>query len=449
MIKKNDYAELEVIDTTNLGAGIAKLEGLTVFVNGGVTGDKVRAKIIKVTKSYLVARIEEFIQRSSKRSDNVDCPVFSRCGGCAFRHVSYEYELEIKKNYVKSCMKKSGLDEVEVKDVLTTGKTCGYRNKIQYPVSSSGVGYYAAKSHEVIKSEKSCPLHDPVFDPVIEKITEFIKENGISVYDEESGKGCVRHIYLRCTSGDDKKVMVCLVINAKSLKNAEELVRSLREIESVSGIMLCHNMKSTNVILSEEFTLLWGSEYIVDDLLGLEFKISPLSFYQVNHDGAELLYKTALDMAEIKKGDTLVDLFCGTGTIGLYMKKNSEAQRLVGVEIIEDAVKNARENAKANGVENAQFVCGDANSSEIKGADIIVIDPPRKGASPELVKQISELSPRQVVYISCDPATLARDMAIFKTFGYTAESVTPVDMFPRTAHVESVVCLARKSGGNQ
>ena len=245
-------------------------------------------------------------------------------------------------------------------------------------------------------------------------------------------------------TGDDKKVMVCLVINAKSLKNAEELVRSLREIESVSGIMLCHNMKSTNVILSEEFTLLWGSEYIVDDLLGLEFKISPLSFYQVNHDGAELLYKTALDMAEIKKGDTLVDLFCGTGTIGLYMKKNSEAQRLVGVEIIEDAVKNARENAKANGVENAQFVCGDANSSEIKGADIIVIDPQRKGASPELVKQIAALSPRQVVYISCDPATLARDMAIFKEFGYTAESVTTVDMFPRTTHVESVVCLARK-----
>ena len=208
--------------------------------------------------------------------------------------------------------------------------------------------------------------------------------------------------------------------------------------------MLNVNKKRTNVVLGERYRTLWGKDHLSDVLCGKRFDIAPGAFYQVNHDGAQLLYKTALDMAQIKKGDTLVDLFCGTGTIGLYMKKNSEAQRLVGVEIIEDAVKNAIENARANGVENAEFVCGDANSSQIKGADVIVIDPPRKGASPELVKQISELSPRQVVYISCDPATLARDMAIFKTFGYEAESVTPVDMFPRTAHVESVACLTRK-----
>lgn len=444
MIKKNEYTELEIIDTTNLGAGVARLEGITVFVNGGVTGDRVKAKIIKVTKNYLVARIEEFIERSPYREDNIDCGVFSRCGGCAFRHVKYEYELQIKKNYVKSCMKKSGLDEVEVTDVLTTGKICGYRNKIQYPVSEKGVGYYAAKTHNIINSDSPCPLHDKVFDPIIGAVTEFIKAKGISVYNEETGRGLIRHIFLRCTSKEEKKVMVCLVINGENLPFQEDFVRELRRHESVSGIMLCHNVKNTNVILSDKFTMLWGEEYIKDTLLGLEFKISPLSFYQVNHDGAELLYKTALERADIRQGDVLVDLFCGTGTIGLCFKKYSGAKKLIGVEIIEEAVKNAADNARENGIENTVFVCGDANSSEIEGADVIVIDPPRKGAEPELIERISQLNPRQVVYISCDPATLARDMAIFKSCGYMADKVTPVDMFPRTSHVESVVCLSRQ-----
>ena len=445
MIKKNDYAELEVIDTTNLGAGVARLDGLTVFVTGGVTGDVVNCKIIKVTKNYLVARIEEFIKKSPYREEKVDCSVFSRCGGCAFRHVTYEYELEIKKNFVKSCMKKSGLDEVEVKDVLSTGKISGYRNKIQYPLSEQGVGYYAAKTHNIINAKEPCPLHDKVFDPVIESVTKFIKEKNISVYNEETGKGLLRHLYLRCTSGEDKKVMVCLVINSDRFEFSRELVDALKGHKCVVGIMLCHNTKNTNVILSDRFTMLWGEDHIKDTLNGLEFKISPLSFYQVNHDGAELLYKTALDMADIRKGDTLADLFCGTGTIGLYFKKNSEAERLIGVEIVESAVVNAKENAKRNGIDNAEFVCGDANTPELQGADVIIIDPPRKGAEAELIRQIADLSPRQVVYISCDPATLARDMAVFKTFGYTAESVTPVDMFPRTTHVESVACLSREN----
>lgn len=444
MIKKNEYTELEIIDTTNLGAGVARHEGITVFINGGVTGDKVRAKIIKVTKNYLVARIEEFIERSPYREEKADCDVFSRCGGCAFRHVKYDYELEIKRNYVKSCMKKSGLDEVEVREVLSAGKVCGYRNKVQYPVSPMGVGYYASKTHDIINSSRPCPLHDSVFDGVIETVTGFIKDKNISVYDEKTGKGIVRHIFLRCSSGADKKVMVCIVINSEKLPFSEDLVKVLRVDPCVSGIMLCHNLKNTNVILSDDFTMLWGEKYIKDTLLGLEFKISPTSFYQVNHDGAELLYKTAMERADIRKNDVLVDLFCGTGTIGLCFKKHSEAGKLIGVEIVPDAVENARENALANGMENAEFVCGDANSSEIEGADVIIIDPPRKGAEPQLIERISELSPRQVVYISCDPATLARDMAIFKTYGYTADYVTPVDMFPRTSHVETIVCLRKQ-----
>ncbi len=443
MIKKNDYLELDITDTTNLGAGVAKHEGLTVFVNGGVTGDRVRAKIIKVTKNYLVARIEEFIEKSPFRREVLDCSVFSRCGGCSFRHVKYEYELEIKKNFVKSCMKKSGLDEVMVNDVLTTGKRDGYRNKIQYPVSEKGIGYFAAKSHEVITSKSPCPLHDEIFNPILNTITEFLVKYSISAYDEETGKGLARHIFLRCGTKNEKKVQVCLVINGKSLKNSDELVKMLREHSCVCGIMLCHNTKNTNVIMGDEFTLLWGDKYIKDTLLGLEFKIAPSSFYQVNHDGAELLYSTALKMADIKPTDTITDLFCGTGTIGLYFKKNSGAKKLIGVEIVPDAVKNAMENARVNGVENAEFICGDANVPEISGADIVIIDPPRKGAEARLIERISEISPRQVIYISCDPATLARDMAIFKNHGYTAKSVTPVDMFPGTSHVESVVCLTR------
>ena len=238
--------------------------------------------------------------------------------------------------------------------------------------------------------------------------------------------------------------MVCLVINSENFEYSEEFVKALKGEKSVCGILLCHNTKNTNVILSERFTVLWGEDHIKDTLNGLEFKISPLSFYQVNHDGAELLYKTALEMADIREGDVLADLFCGTGTIGLYFKKNSPAERLIGVEIVESAVINAGENAERNGIKNAEFVCGDANTPALQDADVIIIDPPRKGAEAELIHKIAQISPRQVVYISCDPATLARDMAVFKTCGYTAQSVTPVDMFPRTTHVETVVCLSRQ-----
>lgn len=445
MIKKNDIIELEITDTTNLGAGVGHIDGIAVLVQKAVKGDIVSVRIIKVAKSYYVGKIEEILKSSPYRAlkDEIDCRVFGRCGGCAFRHIDYGYELEIKRAYVASCMKKSGVD-IFVAPVVSNGKTEGYRNKIQYPVSDAGVGYYAQKSHTVIRSDSHCPQHDRSFDPIIDVVTAFIQENGITAYNEETGKGLVRHLFLRCTSTTPKQIAVCIVINGKKLPKSDLLVERLKENKEIKGITLCHNTESTNVILSDDFTLLWGEEGITDELCGMKFKISPKSFYQVNHDMAELLYKKALEKAELREGDKLVDLFCGTGTIGLFMKKNSPASELVGVEIIDSAVENAKENARANGVENAKFYCGDANSPEIVEADVIVIDPPRKGCQKELVEKICSIGPRRVVYISCDPATLARDLAEFAKLGYVGSEVVPFDLFPRTSHVESVVCLSRK-----
>ncbi len=445
MLKKNDIIELEITDTTNLGAGVGHVDGVAVLVQKAVKGDIASVKIIKVTKNYLVGKIESLQKKSPYRAGEkeFDCGVFGRCGGCVFRHIDYGYELELKRNYVASCMKKSGVD-IAVAPVVSNFKTEGYRNKIQYPVSESGVGYYAQKSHNIIKSEHHCPQHDRCFDPVIDIVTNFIRANNISSYSEETGKGLVRHLFLRCTSTEPKQVAVCIVINGKKLPKSDILVEKLKENKNVKGITLCHNTENTNVILSDRFTLLWGEESIIDDLCGMKFKISPKSFYQVNHDMTELLYKEALKKAELQEGDKLVDLFCGTGTIGLFMKKNSCASELVGVEIIDSAVENAKENARANNVENAFFYCGDANTPEINQADVIVIDPPRKGCDKKLIEKICEISPRKVVYISCDPATLARDLAEFYKLGYTGIEVTPFDLFPRTSHVESVVCLERR-----
>ncbi len=445
MLKKNDEITLEITDLTNLGMGVAHVDGVTVFVKGGVTGDVVRAKIIKAASSYLVAMILSFDKESEYRTQS-ECTVSKRCGGCSFRHIKYEYELEIKRRYVESCMKKSGLPYIIVNPVLTTGQNQEYRNKIQYPVGDKGIGYFASRTHDIIVSDKPCMLHMPIFDPILDVIQGFIKEFNIQAYNEETGKGILRHVFLRATSPDNEnnqKVCVCIVVNADKLSHSEELVKRLSMNKSVSGILLNHNSERTNVILGKKYTLLWGSEYLRDSLCGLSFDISPSSFYQVNHDGAELLYKTALDMADIRQGDTLVDLFCGTGTIGLIFKKYTNAERLIGVEIVPQAVENAKKNAIINGIENTEFYCGDANEPHINNADVVIVDPPRKGLDEKLIDRISQISPRQVVYISCDCATLARDMKLFEEKGYKAESVTPVDMFPGTGHIECVVLLSK------
>ncbi len=462
MIKKNDIIELEITDLNNLGCGVGKTnDGMVVFVKGAVTGDRVTAKIIKVTSSFFVGKLEKIIISSPNRADGdglraKDCKAPQSCGGCIYRNIKYEHELVLKRDYVKSAFRKAGLPEVEVLDTAHTERVTGYRNKGQYPVREVQgrvrAGFFATKTHNLIPCEE-CLLQPTVFGEIVAFVTDFAEKNKIKAYDEERGKGVLRHIYLRIAEKTGQ-IMVCLVINGDKLpcaaRFAEELVENF---PSVTSVMLNFNKKNTNVILGERFKCIGGNDYIVDELCGLEFKISAGSFYQVNRDGAELLYGLAKERADLTGKETVADLYCGAGTIGLSMAK--DAARIVGVEIVDEAVECAKENAKLNGVENAYFFCGDA--SDTRGLlatakdtlgdfcpDVVIIDPPRKGTTRELVDYLDSLGVPIIVYVSCNPDTLARDCAWFAEKGYKIGSVTPVDLFPGTGHVETIVCLCKQ-----
>lgn len=460
-VKKNDIIELDVTDLNNLGCGVGRTrEGVAVFVKGAVTGDRIRAKIIKVSSSFLVGRLEEILVRSENRVSGKglrqeDCPAPASCGGCIYRSITYEHELVLKRDYVKNAFRKVGLPDVTVLDTEHTERVTRYRNKGQYPVRGVRgrvrAGFFASKTHDLIPCE-SCLLQPEIFGGIVEFVTAFAEKNGIAAYDEERGTGVLRHIYLREAQATGE-IMVCLVINADKLPCADRFAEKLTaEFPSVTSVMLNINKKNTNVILGERFLCIGGADYITDELCGLRFKISAGSFYQVNRDGAELLYALARRRAALTGKETLADLYCGTGTIGLSMAK--DAYRVVGVEIVDEAVECARENAKINGIENAYFFCGDA--SDTRGIlasaedslgefcpDVVVIDPPRKGTTRELVDYLDSLGVPRIVYVSCNPDTLARDCKWFSEAGYTVGEVTPVDLFPGTGHVESVVALTR------
>ena len=454
-IKKNDLIELEISALNNLGFGVARLDGFVVFVDGAVTGELVLARIIKMTASYAVARTEKIITPSEHRTSE-RCQ--SRgCKSCAYRAITYSEEKRQKRENVIADFKKAGLSSIEVLPVLSADITKGYRNKAQYPIALGKdgeyiIGFFAPKSHRVTEAA-DCPLAPRVFSEIIELLRAFFSRHGISVYDEEPGEGLLRHIYLRRgeVSGE---ILLTLVINGSVLPHSDELIEKIRTaFPAVVGILLNENTEKTNVILGKKFITLWGRDYIYDTLADVRLKITAPSFYQVNHSGAELLYALARELASPRSGDTVLDLYCGAGSIGLSMA--NDAGYIVGVEIIESAVECARENAEANGIENAAFFVGDAADTEglLKNArmpngdavspDIVILDPPRGGCDGQLIKYVASLSPERIVYISCNPATQARDCALFATLGYTADKVVPVDMFPGTGHVESVVCLTQ------
>ena len=461
-IKKNDIIELDITDLNNLGCGVGKTaDGMAVFVKGAVTGDRVEAKIIKISSSFLVGRLERIIKSSPNRMDGEglrksDCKAPQSCGGCVYRNIKYEHELILKRDYVKFAFRKAGLPEVVVLDTAHTERVTGYRNKGQYPVREVKgrvkAGFFAAKTHDLIPCD-SCMLQPDIFGEIVAFVTDFAEKNKIKAYDEESGRGILRHIYLRIAEKTGQ-IMVCLVINADKMPASEKFATEVVEkIPSVTSVMLNVNKKNTNVILGEKFICIGGADYIIDELCGLKFKISAGSFYQVNRDGAEMLYGLAKERAALTGKETVADLYCGAGTIGLSMAK--DAARIVGVEIVDEAVECAKENAKLNGIENAYFFCGDA--SDTRGLlatakdtlgdfcpDVVVIDPPRKGTTEELVNYLESLGVKRIVYVSCNPDTLARDCAWFAAKGYSIGEVTPVDLFPGTGHVESVVCLERK-----
>ncbi len=452
-LQKNDDIELVIEAMTSQGSGIGHYESIAVFVYGTVTCDKIVAHIIKVKKNYAVGIVKELVTPSPHRIQS-DCAVSDRCGGCAFRCMSYEEELRYKKDRVQDAVKRIGHLDITVEDIIGAEKTERYRNKAQYPVKIENgrltAGFYAINSHRVIACpDYDCKLSPKEFSLGISAFERWINEENISSYDEQTGKGYLRHIYFRKAFATDE-IMACAVVNSKEIINPDFLVKCLTEsLKNIKSIQVNFNTSKSNVILSNDTVTVWGNDTITDELLGKRFIISPNSFYQVNRSQCEVLYKTARDFAKLKKSDTLLDLYCGVGTIGITMAES--VNQLIGVEIVPDAVKNARLNAKLNGIENARFICADASTAALKLKDegispnVIILDPPRKGCDVSLINTVVDMAPERIVYVSCDSATLARDLAIFESMNYKTERLTAVDMFPRTTHVEAVALIEKVS----
>ena len=445
---KNDEFILEITDVTTDGSGIGKLDGMAVFVPLTAVGDVVRVKALKVKKTHAFGKAVEIITPSKDRIEN-DCPYFNRCGGCVFRHISYDAELRLKTDKVREALKRIGGVDLPPQPIMFSGDL-RYRNKAQYPLSEDGkVGFYAFHSHRIIPCD-DCLLQPEIFAKISEAVTEFVKEFNISIYNEEKHTGLLRHLYIR-KGQITEEIMVTFVINGDSLPKYDIIIHRLKEIcgEKLKSVVLNINKENTNVILGDKCKTLYGRDYITDILAGVKVRLSALSFYQVNNVMASRLYEKAAEYAK-PEGKNIVDLYCGTGAIGLSMAKR--AKSVIGVEIIPEAVKDAEFNAKENGIENARFICGDAKyaaeqlKKESIKPDTVIVDPPRKGCDSEVIKIIAnDFCPQSVVYISCDPATLARDVKIFKDLGYGLLEYTPADLFPRTAHVETVALLGRES----
>ena len=449
MLRKNDEIYLTVKGCTVQGSGVCDHEGMTVFVRGAVTGDRVLAHIIKVKKTYAVGIIKKLVQRSPMRAKNF-CPIAEKCGGCCFAHIKYNAELEIKAQQVADNFKRLGKLDIVPDPIIPSPSAERYRNKAQYPVGSDGkfasIGFYAPMTHRIIDCA-DCLLQPKEFAEITDIFRDWIREKKIPVYSEADETGLLRHVYIRKAAATEQ-IMVCAVANSEKLPEADDLIERLKTVNGVASIILNINRDKTNVVLGKECRTLWGSDFITDELCGLKFNLSALSFYQVNHDGAEVLYGKAKEYASLTGGETLVDLYCGTGTIGLTMAKN--VKKLIGVEIVPQAVENAKENAKLNGINNAEFICSDASQAAQtlfergEKPDVVILDPPRKGCDEALINTVAKMKPDRVVYVSCDSATLARDCRRFADLGYETLRATPVDMFPHTAHVETVVLLVRK-----
>ncbi len=450
-LNKNDIITLDITAMSSDGSGIGRIDDLVVFVPNTAVGDKIRAKVVKVLKSYAFARLEDIILPSDDRIKN-NCPVFEKCGGCAYRHISYEAECQNKTAQVYHNIKSiAKIPYTEEKIVCNNEKTERYRNKGQYPVGLNEkgevvFGFYAPRSHRIIPVS-DCLLQPEIFSEILKEIRVFVTQNNLSVYNEQTKKGTLRHVYLRRgeVSGE---IMVCLVVNGKTFTDKEELCKRLTgKFSQIKSIILNVNTAHSNVILGENCITLWGSDTISDVMCGLTVKLSALSFYQVNHDMAESVYRLAKELIQPKESDTLLDLYCGAGLIGLSFADS--VKEVVGIEVVPEAIENAKQNAKANSIKNAQFYCGDASLilkllEDGYKFDIAVIDPPRKGCSSEVLKALSQCGAEKIVYISCNSATLARDLGYLNENGYRAERIIPADLFPKTIHCECLALLIRK-----
>lgn len=450
ILSKNKTYTLEITGLTHEGQGVGKLDGLVVFVNGALIGEIVDVKIVKQTKSYAVGNIAEIKKPSEKRVEPF-CSAFDKCGGCSIQHMSYDAQLEFKTDTVRqNLMRIGGLENVQVYDAIGMETPFFYRNKVQYPVGTCGadvkIGFYEKGSHNIIES-KECNIQPRESNEIRDIVRDFFKSNGISIYNEKTGKGFLRHVVVRM-GYKTNELMVVLVVNGKKVPKADQLVKLLCEkYENIKSIVVNINTKNTNIVLGDKNTCIYGQEYISDYIGKYKFNISPLSFFQVNPIQTEVLYNKALEYANLSGNETVFDLYCGIGTISLFLSE--KAKKVIGVEVVPDAIADAKRNAELNRIENVEFLVGEAETvipelyKEGTRADVVVVDPPRKGCEESLLKTLVEMQPKRIVYVSCNPSTLARDIKFLCGNGFEVNCVQPVDMFPFSYHVEAIILMTR------
>ena len=430
---------------TSEGQGVVRLDGAVVFVPGTIRGEEIDLRITKVMKTAAAGELVKLRTPSPERTAP-ECPYFGRCGGCQFQHMSYQEELWAKRQRVEDALRRLGGSDVPIEGILGAKDPLHYRNKSQYPVGADGsIGFYQLRSHKVVPIRR-CLIQSEVSDAAAEAVGVWARRYKVPPYDETTGKGLLRHIYIRVNRKGES--LCCVVVNGRQVPREPELVALIRAAAPKTvGVVLNSNTRRGNVILGEKYRTLWGQDFLMDTLRGLTFKLSVPSFYQVNRDQAEVLYGKALDYAALTGEETVLDLYCGTGTITLCLAR--QAKRAIGAEIVAPAIEDARENAQRNGIGNVEFFRGDASDIAAKleaeglRPDVITVDPPRKGLAPDVIASVAGMAPERVVYVSCDPATLGRDVKLFAGLGYQARRATAVDMFPGTAHVETVCLLSK------
>lgn len=446
-LEKNRIYRAHIDGYSSEGLGIARIDGQVVFVHGAVRGETCDVLVMKVLKNAAFGKIAALAEPSPARRQP-DCPYYGRCGGCDFRHMSYDEELWAKRTRVQDALTRIGGAEVTVEEILGAEQPLHYRNKSIYPISPAGeVGFYRARSHQVVHVEH-CLIQKPEADALAQAVRDYIARFQVEPYNEATGRGLLRHLYVRTSCRGES--LACLLVNGSRLPHEQELVDMLRAAApKTCGVVLGENTRRGNAILGDRYRTLWGRDYLTDTLCGLELRLSVPSFYQVNHDQAQRLYEKALEYAGLTGRELAVDLYCGAGTITQVLARR--ARHVIGGEIVPEAIRDAEDSARRNGVENVEFLCGDASrlAAELRQRglrpDVICVDPPRKGLAPDVVEAAASMTPGRIVYVSCDPATLARDVARFAPLGYCPVRACAVDLFPGTAHVETVVLLSRET----
>lgn len=457
-VKKNEEYVVDIIDNGFEGEGIAKIEGYTIFVPGAIKGEKCKILIVKVTASHAFGKIIEILEKANARKES-DCSTYKRCGGCSLRHIEYNATLEMKQKIVQNLVNKTLEGRVKVEPTIGMENPLHYRNKAQYPLGINKendpvVGIYAQRTHTIIPME-NCLIQNEISEIIAKSVLKIIKENKISIYNEKNQNGIMRHIVIKIGI-KTKQVMCILVVNENQIPQEKQMVEAIlqefQKNEKLQGwelktIVKNINTKNTNVILGNKNIVLYGEGYIYDNLGEYTFKISPMSFYQTNPIQTEVLYQKVVEFAQLDKNEILLDLYCGIGTIGIFAAK--KVKKVYGIEIVEDAIKDAKENARLNNIENIEFLCGDVEVAlgelieKSEKADVIFVDPPRRGLDITTIHNILKVQPKKMVYISCNPATMVRDLKILEE-KYEVAKIQPVDMFPYTAHVECVVAMFLK-----